>query len=765
MPAFTFKGFTTGDPVALSVLQGAITVPASVAAWGDSVLETFEGTFEITATTAETIPAPTAVWFEASDPQGFDVAEVPGPGDPSFDGITYVWTVERAGPGADETAHGDFAGVPHLIDGWDNARIAYGKKVAFFLDEPDTTYNVRCWAIDQSGNRGIGTRASGEEGLVITTANADDLYAGSATICLDPSGAFADAPLGAQQVTGVSALQSAIWGASGPSRVLIARGQDIADFALNDTGGGNIRYVGAFGSGPRPILRSNGISTMLDFYETSAPQLTITGLDCRGAWDATTETGRPLDAIRPFRSALQSLAIWECGFDGFSMVNPTLNDTDFYVAAIGKTRITNWQDYGIYTAASPHAHYALIGCDIAQHMDAINHSQTERNGMLNQQGPVRIAGYKAMYIGASSFLSRGGWSGGNDQPCLRLNSVGLTECDTVVDRATFEAGSVVIYLTGANAGVAEQPGNHLFDKALVLAGGGKTGREMVFANFGGSTFRNVICAMLDAPSFHGIAFNNCLDFTPDQNGSANLTTPVKVYNCTSLNTRSAAHDFGDSPALAGPSDFSDYTYENNVVHAPTLDTPVPANAVTMTGASVFAPRYRGIRPNFDFEQGTLADHVGMGSSFTLPYPSGTDQAYWQAIAGLDTLHMMRMDNKVLYAAYDGSFTVAFEAGQVRITNTSRSAWAGGSAWKLRLDRKSQLPAMNTTYGNPVTLSLPVPVPGSNIASGHDGPGSGVWAYDDFLGAPRPFTRSGQPQTDHTGTLRPTAGRAQGAVQS
>lgn len=764
MPSFTFKGFTTGNPVSLSATQGGTTVPASVLTWGENTVEEFEGSFTITATEAATIPAPTAVWFEASNLQGFDVEETSATAyDPSFDGVTFVWTVERTGAGANEAVHGTYGAVPKLVDGWNSTRVAYGKKVAFFFDEPDVTYQVRCWAIDQSGNRGVGTRATGEEGLEITTQNADDIYGGIATICLDPSGAFTGAPSGAQQVTSVLALEGAINQATTPRRVLIARGQDISGFKINENGGSHVRYVGAFGSGDRPILRSDG-SIMFDFYETSAPQLTLEGLDCRGLWDAPTETGLPTDAIRPFRSSLQNFSLWDCRFDGFKLLNPTLSDDAPFLFVMGKTEVTNWSDYGMYIAPSPNAKLALLGCDIAQHVDAINHSQNERDGMSNSQGPVRAVQYDTFYIGASSFLSRGGWSGGNDQPCLRLNSSGARGVETIVERSTIEAGAVLITMSGSNSGTTETEGSYLFDKVLMLAGGGKTGYEMGFAHFGGSTFRNVLFAMLNAPNVDNLGFSNCLNLIPHQSDPDNLATPLKVYNCTSLNTRSAANDFGDNARLAGSGPFSAFVEENNVVHAPTLDNPTPANSVDISGAAFFAPRYRGIKPNFDFEQGTLGGSVGNGQSFTLPYPAGTDQAYWQAIEATDTMHMMRMGSTPYYAAFDNNFTVAYESSQIRITNTSGSTWSGGTGWKLRLDRKTHIPAMNTTYGNPTSMALPTPVPGSGITQNNDGTGTGLWAYDDFTGTPRPFERGGQAQTDHTGAARPVAGRAQGAVQ-
>ena len=193
------------------------------------------------------------------------------------------------------------------------------------------------------------------------------------------------------------------------------------------------------------------------------------------------------------------------------------------------------------------------------------------------------------------------------------------------------------------------------------------------------------------------------------------------------------------------------------MHALALASPVPANAVT-TAAPVpgFAARYQGLRPNFPFETGTLGSTVGNGGSFTLPYPAGTTQAYGQAIQATDTRHMMKMGNANYYAAYDGSFSVSYESSQVRITNTSGGSWSGGSSWKLRLDRKSQLPAMDPTHGNPPSIPLPAPVAGSPIAANGD---LGARAYDDFMGNVRP----GPGGLDHQGQARPGTGNSSGAL--
>lgn len=741
MPSFRFTGFEVGASVAVSAVQGANTGSASIPTWGQGSMN---ASLDILKVHAPSVPAPASVWFEAIDLAGFDFGG-PGPGeiyDPSFDKITFVWTV-TGGAALNY-------GVPALPTAWRDGKIAYGKRVSLFFPEPDVTYTIRCWAIDNNGNWGEAT-------TTFTPQNADDIYPGAATICLDPSGSFTGAPAGAQNVTSVSAMQAAVNASAAPRRLLIARGQDIAGFTVNGTGGG-LRYIGTFGSGARPILRTAGLTgSMFSFTGTSAPYLTISGCDCRGDWDAATETGYP--SANPLATSVSSmlhLTVWDCRFDGFSLALIALRNTTAWTASFGNTEITNWQDYGMFIAPSPLAKIALVGCDIAQHPQALNDYAGNRVGLMNQQGPIRAPGYSAFYIGATSFLSRGGWSGGIDQSCLRLNSDCLEGVSTIVERAVIEGGANPVAMTGTDTSMVEKPGNYLFDKTLMIAGGGKTAR-FATAQFGGTTIRNSLFVATDAPNKAGFSFSECVILTPDQPDAGNYAAEVKLYSCTSLNLRSAASDQGDNPRLYNTPAFTTFTGESNAVHAPTLDTPVVADTLGLTSdIPGFTARYLGTRANFPFETGTLGSAVGNGGSFTLAYPAGTNQGYWQGLPGSDNKHGLHMGDVTYYAAYGGGFAVAFEAGQVRVTNLSGTTWPGGTQWTLRLDRKSQLPAVDTTYGNPPTLPLPVPAGGSALFTGGD---LGLHAYDDFLGNVRP----GPGGADHSGNARPATGNAMGAV--
>ena len=189
---------------------------------------------------------------------------------------------------------------------------AYGKHVAFVFPEENTLYRIRLWAIDESGH-------VGETEAELRTV--DSASAFQATLCLDPSGRFDRMPPGATALTDVAELQDAAIGARGETRVLLARGQTIEDFRLEAR---MVNFVGAFGDPdlPRPILRARSDKgSMFRFRRLVHPQVTLDGLDCRGEWDASTETGRRTDNPLDFTSsAMAHFTVWDCRFSGFHSI-------------------------------------------------------------------------------------------------------------------------------------------------------------------------------------------------------------------------------------------------------------------------------------------------------------------------------------------------------------------------------------------------------------------------------------------------------------
>ncbi|MEL7453770.1 MAG: hypothetical protein AAGJ50_10415 [Pseudomonadota bacterium] len=706
----------------------------------------------ITAFEPPVLTAPSLVWFEAKDLEGFDVEEGGAqPYDPSFDGVTYVWTVE-GGNLAPYTA-------PNIPTDWNTPTRAYGKKVAFVFTDADTTYTIRLWAIDESGN-------IGEARTLVKTVVASDLYPGAQTVCLDPSGGFQGAPDRAAKVTTLHEMQSALLKASGPTRLLVARGQVLENVLISGRRT-RLNYIGSFGDPglPRPVLwaLSDDVN-MLEFQRSNETQITVEGLDCRGHWDAATETGRgtrsPLDFSAP---SLSHFTVWRCRFSGFGLLQVKLNAETVWTGGLGDTEVTNWGGYGIYVQpAKIKARLAFVGCDVAQHPDALNHYPGGRNGLMNTQGPIRIPECASVYFGASSFLSRTGWSGSDDQSCLRLNSSCLEGHSYIIERCTLEGGWSTIHMSGSNGRKVEKAGNYLLDKVLLLAGGGKSFR-FGSPHFGGTTLRNTLMVQLDVPGPDKYGYVQSLHMVPQQTDRGNLAAPVAIYNCSVMNLRSPPNVKGDQMRLTAKTPFEDFTDENNIIHAPRMvahpeDTHAPvATTDTLPG---FKPRYKGIRPNFNFEEGVLERAVRGGEGFQLRYPEGTDQAYWLGLPASDRMHGIRVDRRV-YRAVEGTFQVRFDPKAVTIINLSRTLWEKEWTWILRLDRKSQIPPINTTFGSPTDREMPLPVPAPGSPAILTGAAQGRHAYDDFLGRVRP----GPSETgrDHKGDPRPRDGGTQGAL--
>ncbi len=690
-------------------------------------------TVSITKTEAPLGSTPHVVKFSAGSHSGFDS---------DVEGRTHVWVIEDSPL--------TYGGVGNIPDVWKDPNIALGDEVVFVFPEA-TTYTIWLYVIDQSGNR---ARAS----TTVTPTSQDDEFPTTQTICLDPSANYTGAPSGAQQVSTVSAMQTAVNNATSQCRVLVARGSDITDFALSNTDG-DLKHVGAFGSGNRPILRpSYSTGHVISVAGTSSTQFTTQDLDCRGLWDAATETGLPTNSVRSFGGSLEYLLHDNCRFDGFDFgVTPEGRSSGTVLATLHNTEVTNWRDYGVYQQTNTSFELAEIGCDISQHADGRNgsHQIVGRNGLINMQGASRIASAAFFYTDMTSYFTRGGWSGGTDQPCLRLNAEGGAGGKARIIRTTMEGG-LQPFVTSNGSAPNELD---LWMSAVLLVGAGKTS-ELALLYAGGGTYQNMIAAYTNAEGVTGVAQSVHLSMSGIPADTSNEAARVVVTHCTALNLRNTTNDvLGDVPNITNHgSYFSDYTEENCVEHAPNIDTPVDGNldssGASGTGRDIsgFSARYKGILPNYDF----ITTGTGAGTSrLTLSYPSGTSQSYFQTReAAGDTKHAVWFDTgSQNFWAEAGDFSVTFNAGDIYLDKTSGN-WPSGS-FDVRLDRSGDLPADDLDSG--YTGAIPLPVP--------DG------LADDDTADIIPFldvemkVRPGAGSLDHQGNSRPSSGNKPGAVQN
>ncbi len=723
MPTFSFRGFTGGSSVALSAAQGGNSASGSVTTWGQGNV----GSLGILTVAPGVVTAPAGIWLEAVDIAGFAASGGPGPGevyDPSYHEITFIWTVNGQ-PLA------PYQAPQNMVTGWNNPNVAYGKKVAFHFPDPGT-YQIDLWAVDRSGG-------TGNASTTIVVTDADSLYPGTNTVCYsnDPGETWAGEKPGCQRATSFSALQSAINAATGPLRILFRRGQTVSEDTRLQVSSGSqwLSHVGAWGSGAKPVLVPRRSGFLFEVKNTNpVTQFTIADIRFQGGWDAASETGLPGNTpfywLENLTDCLYTVS--RCEFDGMENVWFSTRDSAGIVI-VADCVATNWRDYGTYIHGSPNQRFALIGSRFQQNVDAQNGNVdgAGKNGFYNDHGPVRITEMKHAYIACCDLFSRNGWSvlgpDNADQPCLRLNSRQTQAGNSlIVERCVCEGGYKVVTMEGHDGSIEEYPGNFLLDRVLMIASA-KTYEGFVTAEYGGTTIRNCIGIVADVPAYHPNGWEGAFKIEAHAPVAGNLDAPMQVYGNTLVNLRSAANDPGDSwPVINQLAAFTTVTQENNVLHAPGIDTPVAPHAIGLaTDIPGVTPRYKGVLYNpFGQEEGTLPSSVPDGGSFTLPYPAGTAQAYWLAIQGTDTRHRLKVSGTGDYHAELGEISVAFEGSVIRITNASGEAWPGGAAWTLKLDRTSQKSAIPATHANPATLPLPRP-------QAAVGSGLGLLPHDDF----------------------------------
>ena len=739
-------------------LIGASALALTIAGTPQKSWSANTGTVSITEYQAANVINPAGVWLEATGHTGFTTFF--GGGD-HYDGAYHeyfhVWTVRGA-------PLSPFTAPENMIPEWNDPNVMYGQKVAFCFPETGT-YTIDLWVIDRDGNTATAS-------TTVTVTDADSAYPGIRTLCYSEEAGetWAGAPTGSLKYNNLNALQSAVNSATLPTRILFKRGSKVQ---LTDTITINARevsYIGAWGTGAKPVLipgKKNGRAVfMIRNMTVDVPDLCITGLRFEGHWDAATETGFPLFPMRFINNNhVGHFLFHDLEFDGFEHLEgrPVTNAAGV-TTIFANVSITNWRDYAIFMSGDDNpSRYGLIGCRLTQNPDAMNGGS--KNGLFNNHGPFRVVRAPSLVFACCDLFARNGWSPLSpdvaDQSCLRINTHSYPGMYAGINRVVAEGGYNVISSVPQDGGFPTNPGNYVLDQVLCISST-RTASRVIDMRNGGLTVRNTIVAVPNVPKYHTQKPVNAVGVSTADDGNytaSNETSHIAVYNTTVLDLRDTANDAGAVIDLVQDTTvYASVTEENNVVHAPNATTTQTASEPIDVATAIpgVTPRYKGVRFNHGVETGTLSAAVADGGSFTLAYPSGTDQAYWLANAG--TRHSMRVAGKAYTAEADaiGRFSVTFGASDITITNQSGDTWASGSYRALRLDRPGDLPPWDTTRATPPTVPLPRPLPNSTAVDTGD---SGLTAYTDFLGTVRP----GLGGLDHLGKVRPGTGADAGAI--
>lgn len=721
MPTFTFEGFPIGSSVSLTALQNGLSRTGSVPNWGAGVAD-----IDITVTAAPRIVAPAVVWFDAVNPTGFALDTDPGHDpsyDPAFHQITYAWQVRT-------TPLPAYQYVENMIPAWNDANLAWGPQVA--LRFPDAgTYTVDLWAYKGG--------AVGYREVTVVVEAADEVYPGNQTYCVSQASDFSGAPAGALTFSSIDAAIAAMPNSTAnPGRRLLLRaGETFAETHIF-IAGKYIGDIGAFGPGAKPVLVPRARESVLRFDNGSAQeQFKLHDIRLQGRWNAATETGfRDYNPLR-FREKPGGAICEFVGveIDGFDTVESSMQGGAWLFA---DGDIGNWANYGSFFNSSQSADFrlAFFGCRIAQHVDALNGG--DKNGAHNNHACLRMGTPHNVYLGVLDLFSRTGWSAlGSDradQPTLRLNHLGSGNQRYNVERIVSEGGFTGPVMQGQNANTIEHPGNYLVDRMVSIAST-KTIGKFLHADYGGTTVRNLLGILPDVPLYHkGNSWSGGVTFEPSGPPHAsNANAPIALYSSTFLSLRRTAFDAEHGgggwafPAYSDPGPWNFATFENNVVHAPDMVTPVTYPGIDLTGALPGVTlRYKGVLYGFNAIALAAMPEIVHGAGFTLSYSAltqgdradlvgsevdgsaATDQAYWQTYGGSGHLLVARnqYNNGEHFGAVIGDFTVDFGAGEITVTNTSGVTWHAGD-WVLKLDRHAALPAMDET-GSSFGMTLPLP---------------------------------------------------------
>ena len=736
MPRFTLDGFPSGNSVSLTATQAALTESASVSNWG--------GTTGSVSIDAQMPPsgglAPQGVWFEATDLSGFTLSDGSGlEYEPELHELTYVWTFGDPGT---------FDVPGNMPPQWRDRNKAYGARVAHTFRQPGT-YTVSLWVMDRNG-----VTATAETTLEV--GDPETSFPGTRTICFSNTPDFSEAPAGCQQVTSMAELHAAILalpltgGIETSYRLLFKRGEVVDEVFIPINGKGllgtapysNIVFVGAFGTGEKPVLNGTRDEPIIDFgrFGVVKEKFHLTGVRLEGGWDPTSETGVITAASVDFRAHTEPGMVYtvhDVEISGFAVtdVSPCIggvNDPVDGTSIWDSVHITNWRVFGIYARTTPdhiRTRLAFTGCRVTQNVDALNGGP--KNGLHNEHGCLRTEAVSDLFVSGCDFFTRCGWSAlaGRlaDNAALRPNTSGRAGAYINMERMVVEGGYEVLNLKENAAGTPDSPINAIIDRAI-LVGTSKTLLH-VSCDAGGSTLRNVYCYQPNVKNFHPNPFGASMKFTlgggptPD-----NFENPIALHAVTAVNMRTTANSPGQSENWRlqdGIDVYEIYTIENDIVHAPNLDVPIDPYAPIDLSEAIpgVTTRYKGVRHNFDGQTVSLATEVNPGESFTIPYTditelladgSGeanpTDQIYWLEALAENSGHFMLANG--FYYAERGEFSVSAETSGLRVTNTSATTWTDGTV-KIRINRLSKLPPMNpVTDSSGQTIPLPRPMPGS-----------------------------------------------------
>ncbi|MEM9844089.1 MAG: hypothetical protein AAF965_04765, partial [Pseudomonadota bacterium] len=533
MVSFKFQGFSQSSSVALTVTQNGISRSGDIPAWN----VTAGGMVSIEVDAPTNPVAPTNIWLRAVGHSGLAAPLYNvGSYDATHHELFHVWTINGQPLSA-------FQAPENMVSQWKNPNLAYGREVAFCLPQGGD-YVIDLWVVDRNG-----VTASASTSTVSVIAS-DDAFPGISTKVVALDGDFTDAPPGAQQYTSFADMYATLSGSTAETRVLFKRGETYTGDEIKLLN--SSRYVGqlgAWGTGPRPIIDQTNISMKGSF--PAQDQISFWGLEFKQGYDPTTERGRgnvngmidllqliPLDLFVTMYDLKLEGSNTGLTFGRGSGAG-TADNGRFMVA---DCIIDGFRNYAVYSQSLDESKMALVGNRLTQKVDALN-GGPKGNGFGNIHGPIRLAELQRVYISQNDIFSRTGWTG-LDQPCLRLfvNKAPGDEVGTI-ERNVMEGGYQVLNLLVADGSVAT-PYNVLIERNLLIASP-MTVEAFIAGWRGGVTVRGNYLYVPPSQLFPSNSGSDFIAFSDNAAGGSsadNRDHPIQIYNNTMYSRRTAAQE-------------------------------------------------------------------------------------------------------------------------------------------------------------------------------------------------------------------------------
>lgn len=586
--------------------------------------------------------APEAVFFRASiSVEGVTEARDRRSYDESFHKVLYVWDFGDPGAVSDK--------VRNVAAAHNDLNIAYGKEVAHVFARPGR-YEVTCTAYDPDG------QLIGQDTETVMVGDPDEVFVGERTVILDPTGnGMAGRDPEAQVITDLSEAWQILQDLDAPGRLLLPRGATLQlenRWSLShhlDT-----VYVSTWGTGQRPVITAAPSKDLIYITTRADYDVVFQGVDMRGAWDSTTETGEQYRGFTTDQENDRSVLLDDCTLSGFSIGFHVLDEGDKRTDSmftLHNCDITNWGGYGVYCGTNADQLIALLGTAVHQHEEAMMGGGRRRENDTNQQGPVRIRNGGHTHISVCDMFSRSGWSTVGDlpadQPCLRWSTSPDEQRDArsscTLERTAMEGGFDMVSVRAGTRGGPVYGTNFVMDKCLLV--GTASTRSGVNIQYTGVTIRNTIMVRPNTPAFTQgwnawVARRVHRDDNPAD--TFNPGDPVEIYGNTMVNLMDDATRDGSALALDQDIDeFETFSFENNVTFTPNAPGQQPEDprlsmAPLETVGGVWRPRYRGTKyrdlggsgaqltmnARFATPEGTVGDYLPLEGSPVIDSASG-----------------------------------------------------------------------------------------------------------------------------------------------